>query len=118
MTWANQRLTRVRLWLVVKVPRGPVVGCHVAPRDWLLVCCVKFGMASGVEPTTSRQGMDWQNGLATWAVVVLVTYTCKFVLCLVKGFRREKGRGLAPALGTYRYTYDRASANGSTGKCG
>jgi hypothetical protein len=34
--WTNYQLTCGVFWLVVKVPHGPVVGCHVAPRDWLL----------------------------------------------------------------------------------
>jgi hypothetical protein len=32
MTWANQMLTRGIHWLDVKVPRGPITGCHVAPQ--------------------------------------------------------------------------------------
>jgi hypothetical protein len=60
-TWANQQLTHGIHRLVGKVPRGPVKGCHVAPHDWLLVMCIKFGLAwPGVEPVTSRQA----NGLA------------------------------------------------------
>jgi hypothetical protein len=47
-------------WLV-RVPRGPVLGCHVAPHYWFVgFSYVKFGLVSpGVEPATSGQG----NGL-------------------------------------------------------
>jgi hypothetical protein len=59
-TWANHRLTRVRLWLVFKAPRGPVTGCHVALHYWFVGFNIKYGLvAPGVEPMTSRQG----NGL-------------------------------------------------------
>jgi hypothetical protein len=43
--WTNQKPTCVIVWLVVKVPRGPVKGCHVAPQDWFIGLCVKsFGL--------------------------------------------------------------------------
>jgi hypothetical protein len=58
--WTNQHLTHVRLWLVVKVPRGPVVGCHVAPRHWLVVLFKIVFAWWGVKPVTSW----WANGLA------------------------------------------------------
>jgi hypothetical protein len=35
--WANQFVTRGILWSNGVVPRGPVMGCHVAPLYWLLV---------------------------------------------------------------------------------
>ena len=35
-TWANYQMTRVIVWLVVKVPHGPVRGYHMAPFDWLI----------------------------------------------------------------------------------
>jgi hypothetical protein len=49
-TWANQWLTRGIHRLVVKVPRGPVKGCHVAPRDWFMVMCKILW--TGFEPWT------------------------------------------------------------------
>jgi hypothetical protein len=45
-TWANQQLTRGMFWLVVKMPRGPVVGCHVAPHNWF-VGYIKFWYVAG-----------------------------------------------------------------------
>jgi hypothetical protein len=58
-TWANQQMTRVNFWLVGKVPRGPVTGCHVALCYWLFGFKVKYGLAcTGVEPTTSPPVMD------------------------------------------------------------
>jgi hypothetical protein len=59
-TWANQRLTRGMFWLVVKVPRGPVKGCHVAPRDWLLVLCkilLWLARESNRRPPGTGQGL-------------------------------------------------------------
>jgi hypothetical protein len=32
--WANHLLTRGKVLANDKVPCGPVVGCHVAPRYW------------------------------------------------------------------------------------
>jgi hypothetical protein len=32
VTWANQLLTRGIHRVDVKVPRGPITGCHMAPR--------------------------------------------------------------------------------------
>jgi hypothetical protein len=46
--WTNQKLTRVIVWLVVKVPRGPVKGFHVAPQDWFIGLCVKFFGSAGI----------------------------------------------------------------------
>jgi hypothetical protein len=34
--WTNQKLTRVIVWLVFKVPHDPVKGFHVAPQDWFV----------------------------------------------------------------------------------
>jgi hypothetical protein len=36
-TWANDRPTRGTFHWLVRVPRGPVKGCHVAPHFWLMV---------------------------------------------------------------------------------
>jgi hypothetical protein len=58
-TWGIQQLTLGRLWLVVDVPRGPVMGCHVAPCGWFMGY-VKFYGFGGVEPATYPPG----NGLA------------------------------------------------------
>jgi hypothetical protein len=35
--WMNQFVTHGILWSSGLVPRGPVVGCHVAPYYWLVV---------------------------------------------------------------------------------
>jgi hypothetical protein len=36
-TWSNHRLTSITRWANVMVPRGPVMGYHVAPLHWLLL---------------------------------------------------------------------------------
>jgi hypothetical protein len=67
-TWANHRLTRGKIQLVFKAPRGPVMGCHVALHHWFIGygLYVKFGMPPGVEPATSRAGERTMiAGLAT-----------------------------------------------------
>jgi hypothetical protein len=60
--WANRHVTLGVLWLVVEVPRGPMMGCHMAPRDWLLALYVKlYGMAGGRTRRPPRWAKDWQG---------------------------------------------------------
>jgi hypothetical protein len=52
--WTNQMMTCGKLWLVEKVPRGPVMGSHVAPHYWLIGFNVKLVLVSpGIELATS-----------------------------------------------------------------
>jgi hypothetical protein len=46
-TWMSQHLTLGRFWLVVDVPRGPFMGCHVAPCGWLVVYVKFYGFNRG-----------------------------------------------------------------------
>jgi hypothetical protein len=50
VTWTIQKLTPGNLWLVVEVPRGPVMGCHMAPCGWLMVCVKLYGFPRGRTP--------------------------------------------------------------------
>jgi hypothetical protein len=59
-TWTNKRLTCGIYWLVFKVPRGPVVGFHVAPSEWFIGSYVKVVAWTEFEPMT--YGSD--SGLA------------------------------------------------------
>jgi hypothetical protein len=40
--WENNLSTRGKVLENGKVPHGPVMGCHVAPQYWHLVCCLKL----------------------------------------------------------------------------
>jgi hypothetical protein len=53
-TWMNQRLTHGIPLLVVEVPCGPVMGCHVAPCDWISTLCKIMGSPpeSNPQPTS------------------------------------------------------------------
>jgi hypothetical protein len=86
-TWANHRLTRGKIQLVFKEPRGPVMGCHVALHHWLLDYGLKklFGSAE-IEPATSGQAKDqhsWANRKSVGCC--LFTFRAIFILCLVDG---------------------------------
>jgi hypothetical protein len=47
--WSNGKSTRGISLVNGKVPRGPIMGCHVAPLYWLLVLCKIIGVR-GVRP--------------------------------------------------------------------
>jgi hypothetical protein len=51
--WANHLTTRGIILANVLVPRGPVVGYHVAPLYWLWFVNQNFMESVGVEPRTS-----------------------------------------------------------------
>jgi hypothetical protein len=50
MTWTIQRSTFGKLWLVVEVPPGPVMGCHVAPCGWLMALYKIYMARPGSNP--------------------------------------------------------------------
>jgi hypothetical protein len=51
------------MWENGMVPRGPVLGCHMAPFHWLFG---KYFMGStGVEPVTSSPGGAFWQGRST-----------------------------------------------------
>jgi hypothetical protein len=79
----ESELTRVMFWLVFKVPRGPVKGCHVAPYYWF-IGLLKFWYGPGVEPATSGGQRTNKVGLATWASVVLVIQSAYIVFNFLK----------------------------------
>jgi hypothetical protein len=54
--WTNQHLMRGGLLLVLEVPCGPVMGCHVAPCDWLLWFMHNVMVSTRVEPPTYSLG--------------------------------------------------------------
>jgi hypothetical protein len=54
--WVNHLSTRGMVLANYEVPRGPVMGCHVAPLYWLLVYWFdyqNFMESVGFEPRTS-----------------------------------------------------------------
>jgi hypothetical protein len=57
-------LTRVSLWLVVKVPRGPVKGCHVAPGDWFVGL---YKIIVAWHRGQTRDLLGWQRDWRGWA---------------------------------------------------
>jgi hypothetical protein len=62
-TWTIRNLTRGRLILVVEVPRGPFMGCHVAPCGWLVVYVKFYGFTMGRTPDLSSGQWTGRTGL-------------------------------------------------------
>jgi hypothetical protein len=52
VTWANQLLTRGIHRVDVKVPRGPITGCHVAPRVLPILPMSKIIVVGGIRTRT------------------------------------------------------------------
>jgi hypothetical protein len=46
-TWTSQHPTLSRFFLVVDVPHGPVMGCHVAPCGWFVGYVKFYGFTRG-----------------------------------------------------------------------
>jgi hypothetical protein len=59
-TWGIQHSTLGILLLVFEVPRGPVMGCHVAPRGWFMVYAKYYGFHRGRTPDLFY-ATDWQD---------------------------------------------------------
>jgi hypothetical protein len=83
------------------VPRGPVMGCHVAPLYWLLVCYVKFYGSVGVEPRPpptvkglTKSARPTRHTM--FLIYNMVFYLFEFTLCIFGG---GSGWGLAPTRG-------------------
>jgi hypothetical protein len=53
LTWTNHQSDTWHVWLDVKVPRGPITGCHVAPRVLPMRAMSKILVSPGIEPATS-----------------------------------------------------------------
>jgi hypothetical protein len=56
--WTSHRWTRGTYLANVKVPRGPVMGCHVEPIYWFIFIWKKLESIV-VEPMTSGLGGEW-----------------------------------------------------------
>jgi hypothetical protein len=88
-----------------KVPRGPIVGCHVAPLYWLLVYWFvnqNFMGPWGSNPRTSPFGNALvECGLPLAHTVVLINHVPFniFKFKCICGLGPRPGQGLAPALG-------------------
>jgi hypothetical protein len=61
VTWMNQQLTFGIYWLVVEVPRGPVMGCHVAPCGWFMVFGKIYTGSRESNPRPISWAVDWQG---------------------------------------------------------
>jgi len=92
--WTSKHPTLGRFWLVVDVPRGPVMGCHVAPCGWFVVLYKIVWFHRGSNPRPILRATDWQDR----ATLVLITNTIKNIFELKLRFRRRrKGPGLSPS---------------------
>jgi hypothetical protein len=95
--WANDWLTCVLIWETSMVPRGPVMGCHMAPLHWLLwKNCMD---STAVKLLTSGLGgVTWKDWATSPLTVLLVNYNVKHLFELNWVFRqRSKGSGLGPS---------------------
>jgi hypothetical protein len=116
-TWANQRLMHGIFWLVVEVPRGPVMGCHVAPRDWFVDLYKICWSARGSNPRPIDRAVDWQDRDNRPAHGWTLSYKRRNLYLSLDGrfVGGEKGRGLAPALETFALTHDHITGPGARG---
>jgi hypothetical protein len=74
-TWTSQHSTLGSFCLVVDVPRGPVMGCHVAPCGWLVVYVKVYGFHRGRTPDLSSGLWTGRTGLTARAPrVFLLVY--------------------------------------------
>jgi hypothetical protein len=81
------------------VPRGPIMGCHVAPQYWLVVLFVKSFGVHGVRPPDLLQGPSTFTKSTRplhhhlLLVIYMNIYVFKFGVCR---FWRGVGPGLSP----------------------
>jgi len=59
--WTSKHPTLGRFWSVVDVPRGPVMGCHVAPCGWFVVLYKIVWFHRGSNPRPSLRATHWQD---------------------------------------------------------
>jgi len=96
-TWVNELLTHGSLWASGMVPRGLVLGCHMALIYWSMVW--KSLNSTGVEPVTSDPGGETlgRAGIPTRSHYDLLTIVwnlyLKWMGCNIWW---SKGWGLAP----------------------
>jgi hypothetical protein len=67
--WTSQHSTLGSFWLVVDVPHGPVMGCHMAPCGWFVVYVKCYGFLRGRTPDLSSGQWIGRIGLTTRATI-------------------------------------------------
>jgi hypothetical protein len=105
---ANDISTRGIVWSSDWVPRGPIMGCHVAPRYWLIVLFVKMYWSpwgSAPEPphciATSQSSSDQRTtGCALLFIRVILYLNLNYV---ING--RGVGSGLSPDPRSYHLSH-------------
>jgi hypothetical protein len=105
-SWVNQNATHGIFLINGKVPHGPIMGCHVAPLYWILVCYVKFywspwGSTLGPHHrcnalTKSARPIRPYNVAYHMMVCIVFTFECLYIWAGV-------GPGLSPGPWSYCY---------------
>jgi hypothetical protein len=76
--WVNYLMTRGSILANVLVPRGPVMGCHVAPSYWQWFVIQNFMESVGVEPRTSPMVQHFGR---VWATTSPPTLCSLLTIC-------------------------------------
>jgi hypothetical protein len=106
LAWSNRLLTRGVYLACDWVPRGPIMGYHVAPGFWLFD--QNFLESVGFDPQTSPPTYALTSSLNQYTIVCCLL--CKWINihlnlnCFVNG--GGSGRGLSPTRGSIVLTYN------------
>jgi hypothetical protein len=107
-SWANHDVTRGMFWANGMVPRGPIMGCHVAPRYWLVGLVYKnFMGVRGVRPPDLPTVQSLHKSPDQWATFVscyvygFLIYYLKLHFCILGGV----GPGLSPDPWSFAIVY-------------
>jgi hypothetical protein len=101
---ANDVLTHGSFLVNDWVPHGPIVGCHVAPRYWLIVICKMYWSPWGSTPGHPHRIdftiSDRPMGYTLCIVIYMYLIVFKFKVC-------DRWRGVGPGLSPSPWSFVR-----------